>query len=56
MIMNLYSLIIKINANIFYYIAYYIYLIIFDLIIFFMRLRAKYLILKLYNLCEKSLF
>ena len=56
MIMNSHFLIIKINANIIYYIAYYIYLIIFKFSIFLNAFTSKMLNIKIIIIYAKNYF
>ena len=54
--MNSYSLIIEINANIICYIAYYVYLIIFEFDIFFNAFARKVLNIKIIMIYIKNFF
>ena len=54
--MNSHFLIIEINANIIYYVAYYIYLIIFKFNIFFNAFAKKMLNIKIIIIYTKNFF
>ena len=56
MMINSYSLIIETNLNIIYYIAYYVYLIIFELNIFFNAFASKMLNIKIIIIYAKDFF